>query len=274
MIAENLALVEKLFDDYKMSSSIINFHVSDPVFFPKQYSNKLDIEISAFIASILALGPRYAIIRSLNKIFDLIDDSPFDFIVNFDPNVVKKELAGYVQFAYKNIYSADVIQILYMLKLIVLRYGSLELALMKYFNDSTTQPAFDTLSGFLNEMKSQKLPKALGGKVTRLAAALLASPDQGSACKRMNMFLRWMVRKDEIDFGIYDWFGKGNLIIPLDVNVSRAARKLGIIKRKADNWKTAVEITEALKELDPHDPVKYDIPLFLYGIKIRKSERV
>jgi uncharacterized protein (TIGR02757 family) len=273
MISENLTIIQKLFDDYQTSSSATDFHLSDPVFFPKQYSNKLDIEVSAFIASIFALGPRYAIMKSLKRIFGLVDESPFDFIVNFDPDIAIKKLSGYVQFAYKNIQSNDVIQILYMLKLIISKYGSLELAFLRYFEDCTPQPAFVMLSKFLNEMKSQEIPMVLGGTMTERAAALLATPDQGSACKRMNMFLRWMVRKDKIDFGIYHWFGTENLIIPLDVNVSRAARKLGIINRRTDNWRTAVEITEALKELDPKDPVKYDIPLFLYGIKIRKSER-
>ncbi len=87
------------------------------------------------------------------------------------------------------------------------------------------------------------------------------------------MFLRWMTRNDEIDFGFYDWLGKENLVIPLDVNVSRAARKLKLTKRKTDNWKTAVEITEKLKSLDPLDPIKYDVPLFLYGIELRKRAR-
>lgn len=82
-----------------------------------------------------------------------------------------------------------------------------------------------------------------------------------------------MTRKDEIDFGFYDWLGTDKLVIPLDVNVSRAARKLKLTWRKTDNWKTAVEITEKLKELDPVDPVKYDVPLFLYGIELRKNSR-
>lgn len=273
MNAKNLAKIEKLFEDYKLSQSEADFYLSDPVFFPKQYTDKLDIETSAFIASIFALGPRYTIIRSLNKIFGLVNESPFDFIINFDPSAALKELEGYIQFAYKNILSIDVIQILYMLKLMILKYGSLESSLLKYFDDDAEEPAFRMLSGFLNEMRSQQLPEALGGKITNRAATLLATPEQGSACKRMNMFLRWMVRKDQIDFGIYSWFGTGNLIIPLDVNVSRAARNLGLIKRKTDDWKTAVLITDALKGLDPQDPVKYDIPLFLYGIKMRKSKR-
>ncbi|MCL5021359.1 MAG: DUF2400 domain-containing protein, partial [Bacteroidetes bacterium] len=174
------------------------------------------------------------------------------------------------QFAYKNITGKDVVQILCSVRSILNSHGTVQSVLKAYMGDGENV-SYDVLTGLLEEMKSVKVPRSLGGSLTPRARALLASPKQGSACKRMNMFLRWMTRKDEIDFGIYGWLGTDKLIIPLDVNVSRAARSLKLTDRKTDNWKTAAEITGRLRILDPVDPVKYDVPLFLYGIELRKG---
>lgn len=267
---KGLAQLQAMYETRAGSTSSSDFSLSDPIGFPKRFSDRRDVETAALIAALFAIGPRYAILRSLEKIFAELDGSPHRSVMNFDCDRARKSLNGHIQFAYKNITGKDVVQILYSVSSVLKKYGSVENALRSSM-DGDGNDAFDVLTGLLESMKTVEMPESLGGQLTPRARALLASPRQGSACKRMNMFLRWMTRKDEIDFGFYDWLGTDRLIIPLDVNVSRAARKLKLTKRKTDNWKTAAEITQQLKKLDPADPVKYDVPLFLYGIELRKA---
>ncbi len=269
---EGLRHLQTLFDSHQINNSLKDFYLSDPIWFPKRFKKSDDIETAAFIAAMFAIGPRYAIIRSLEKIFLELDDSPYIAVSNFDHTKMMKKMDGHVQFAYRNITGKDVVQILFALKSLFDSHGTIGRGLRTSMNGNGNA-AYNILVGLLEGMKQTKMPRSLGGELTSRTRALLASPKQGSACKRMNMFLRWMTRSDEIDFGFYDWLGTGELIIPLDVNVSRAARELKLTERKTDNWKTALEITEQLRRLDPTDPVKYDIPLFLYGIELRRAKR-
>jgi uncharacterized protein (TIGR02757 family) len=271
-MTDGLKRLQRIYDLRRTENSPSDFYLSDPVGFPKRFSEKEDIETAALIAALFAIGPRYAILRSLEKIFAELGDSPHDSMLNLDHARMSKKMNGYVQFAYKNITGRDVVQILHAVTALLGARGSVEAALKSCAKESELS-SYGILTGVLEEMKAAKVPSALGGSLTPRARALLASPAQGSACKRMNMFLRWMTRKDEIDFGFYEWLGTDKLVIPLDVNVSRAARELKLTKRKTDNWKTAAEITERLRRLDPVDPVKYDVPLFLYGIELRKGNR-
>ena len=269
-VNKGLAKLQLMYETRQSSASLSDFYLTDPVGFPKRFTERRDVETAALIASLFAIGPRYAILRSLEKIFSELHGSPHESILNFDFERTLSNLKGHIQFAYKNITDRDAVQILYSVSSILNKHGTVEHAL-RSSADGSGAGAFEILTGLLEEMKSAKMPRSLGGHLTPRAGALLASPRQGSACKRMNMFLRWMTRKDEIDFGFYDWLGTDKLVIPLDVNVSRAARKLNLTKRRTDNWKTAEEITQQLKTLDPADPVKYDVPLFLYGIELRKG---
>lgn len=259
-----------MYEKMRSGASPSDFSLTDPIGFPKRFTERNDVETAALVSALFAIGPRYAILRSLEKIFAELNGSPHNSLMNLDFGRALKSLNGHIQFAYKNITGKDVVQILYAVSSVLNRYGTVERALRSSM-DGNGSDAFSVLTGLLDDMKSAKLPGILGGQLTARALALLASPRQGSACKRMNMFLRWMTRKDEIDFGFYDWLGTDKLVIPLDVNVSRAARELNLTSRKTDNWKTAAEITQQLKTLDPADPVKYDVPLFLYGIELRKG---
>ncbi len=268
----DLERLESIFKSLHEGNSLKDFYLSDPIWFPKRFRKRNDIETAAFIAAMFAVGPRYAIIRSLEKIFAALGESPYEAVADLDQSGMLRKMDGHVQFAYKNITGKDVIQILHAIRQLISSHGTIQHALKlnaRPDEDST----YHMLSGVLDEMKRGRVPASLGEELTPRARALLASPAQGSACKRMNMFLRWMTRSDEIDFGLYDWLGTEKLVIPLDVNVSRAARQLKLTRRKTDNWKTAVEITQRLKDLDPSDPVKYDVPLFLYGIELRKKRR-
>ncbi len=267
---QGLEYLQKIFESHLEKNSLKDFYLSDPVCFSKRFKKKNDIETAAFISAMFAIGPRYAIIRSLEKIFSALGDSPCDAVKNLDETKFLKVMNGHVQFAYKNIIGIDFAQILFAMKSILNNHGTIESAL-KSKRDGNGALVSQVLIGLLEEMKSVKINRALGFELTPRAKSLLASPQEGSACKRMNMFLRWMTRDDDIDFGYYNWLGKENLVIPLDVNVSRAARKLKLTKRKTDNWKTAIDITGRLKSLDPLDPIKYDVPLFLYGIELRKK---
>lgn len=271
-MTEGLKRLQWIYDTGRKEDSLKNFYLSDPIGFPKRFSSENDIETAGLIAALFAIGPRYAILRSLEKIFAGMDGSPYDSMMNFDYVRMLKSMGGHVQFAYRNITGKDAVQILYSVGTVLNLHGTVQSALKSYASGGENV-AYDVLTGLLERMKSVKIPRSLGGSLTPRARALLASPKQGSACKRMNMFLRWMTRKDDIDFGIYGWLGTDKLIIPLDVNVSRAARSLKLTERKTDNWKTAAEITAKLKMLDPVDPVKYDIPLFLYGMDLRRGTR-
>ncbi|MCL5267148.1 MAG: TIGR02757 family protein [Bacteroidetes bacterium] len=269
---EDLERLNVIFESLHAGNSLKDFYLSDPIWFPKRFRKKNDIETAALIAALFAIGPRYAIIRSLEKIFAELGESPYETVADLDHAGMLRKMDGHIQFAYKNITGKDVIQILSAIRHLIGSHGTIQNAL-KLNARSDDGSTYYMLTGVLEEMKKCKLPSSLGGELTPRARALLASPAQGSACKRMNMFLRWMTRSDEIDFGLYDWLGTEKLVIPLDVNVSRAARQLKLTRRKTDNWKTAVEITQRLKELDPLDPVKFDVPLFLYGIELRKKRR-
>ena len=266
-MTQELERLQLLYETMRNSNSPEEFYSADPICFPKRFSEKSDVETAAFIASMFAIGPRYAILRSLEKVFAELGGSPYKSMTNFNYHRMLKSLDGHVQFAYKNIMGRDIVQILFATASVLQSRGTLEKSLVR----AEDRTSYGVLTELLEEIKSANVPRGLGGSFTPRARALLASPRDGSACKRMNMFLRWMTRKDDIDFGFYDWLGTDKLIIPLDVNVSRAARKLKLTRRKTDNWKTASEITERLKSLDPIDPVKYDVPLFLYGIELRKG---
>ena len=268
---EDLKRLQGIYESHQSDNSLKDFYLSDPIWFPKRFKKKTDIETAAFIAAMFAIGPRYAIIRSLERIFGELGESPHSAVMDLNHLSLLKKMDGHIQFAYKNITGGDVVQILFVLGLLLKSHGTIQSA-MRQSVDGGEDTAYNVLSALLDEMKSSRIPASLGGQLSPRAKSLLASPRQGSACKRMNMFLRWMTRKDEIDFGFYDWLGTDKLVIPLDVNVSRASRSLKLTKRKTDNWKTAVEITEKLKSLDPSDPVKYDVSLFLYGIQLRKGK--
>ncbi|MGO9481613.1 MAG: TIGR02757 family protein [Candidatus Kryptoniota bacterium] len=271
---QGLKHLQKIFESHRTNDSLKDFYLADPISFPKRFKSENDIEVAAFIAAMFAVGPRYAIIRALERIFAELRESPYNAVKNLDDARLLEKMHGHVQFAYKNITAKDVVQILFVLNSLIKHRGTIKTAIKQSTDGgpAANRDAYHILTALLEELKAFEIPSRLGGVLTPRASALLASPKQGSACKRMNMFLRWMTRRDEIDFGLYDWLGTDKLVVPLDVNVSRAARKLKLTERKTDNWKTAVEITENLKQLDPIDPVKYDVPLFLYGIELRKKE--
>ena len=234
-----------------------NFIANDPISIPHQFSKKQDIEITGFIAATLAWGQRKTIINKCNELFNLMDNAPFDFIKNHQDSDLKRFLA----FKHRTFNATDTLYFIEFFKDFYAKNDSLENA----FIVSLSPDNQDIRVGLEN---FQRVFFSLEDYPTRTHKHV-ATPARNSSCKRLNMFLRWMVRKDNkgVDFGIWDKIKTSQLVCPCDVHVERVARKLGLITRPKPDWQTAVELTQNLKQLDPNDPVKYDFALFGLGVE-------
>ncbi len=246
------AYLEDCFHKFNIPTFIEN----DPISIPHRFSKHQDIEITAFWTAMLAWGQRKTIINSANRLFDLMDNAPHDFIVNH----IEKDRAIFLDFKHRTFQPTDTLYFLEYLQHFYKENGSLEFAFAKHL-DSSTPSVSDALIGFHNEFFS--LPVA----PTRTKKHI-ATPTSKSTCKRLCMFLRWMVRHDDhgVDFGLWKTIKPAQLLMPLDVHVDRQARRLGLLKRPKTDWQAVLELTENLRQFDPNDPVKYDFALFGLGI--------
>ncbi len=230
-----------------------SFIETDPIQIPHRFSKKADIEIAAFLASTIAWGQRKSIIANASKLLNLMDNDPYHFVTGFDkPN--EKHLK---QFVHRTFNGDDLIIFLHALKRVYLEYGSLEMAFLKGFNaGGIKQAIIGFREGFFIE------------NPTVHALKHISNPVKGAAAKRLNMFIRWMVRKDEfgVDFGLWKSIPPSELMCPLDVHSGRVARALGILGRKQDDWLAVEQLTGSLRQLDASDPVKYDFALFGLGV--------
>jgi uncharacterized protein (TIGR02757 family) len=233
-----------------------DFVECDPVSIPHRFSQRQDIEISALFTAILAWGQRKTIIKNLDRLLSLMDNSPYDFIRRHEERDLKK-MEGFIHRTFND---TDLLYTIEFLRSCYSGEASLEVQFSKFINgkDETVE---NGLIGFRKEFVNSENFQMRSGKH-------VASPTSGSACKRLNMFLRWMVRNSDadIDFGLWSAIKPSQLVCPLDVHVIRVANRLGLLKTDKANWKQAVELTRVLKEFDPDDPVKYDIALFGLGI--------
>lgn len=210
-----------------------------------------------FWASILAWGQRKTIINKCLELDTLMDHAPHDFILHHQESDLKRFLA----FKHRTFNATDTLYFLYFFQQFYRQHNSLEDAfLVPHQSDRTTIEqsliSFNTIFCGLEDFPAR-------------TSKHIATPLRKSSCKRLNMFLRWMVRKDDkgVDFGIWNQIRPDQLVAPCDVHVDRVARHLGLIQRPKTDWQTAVELTDSLRELDPHDPVKYDFALFGLGIE-------
>lgn len=223
-----------------------------------QFSRKEDIEISGFLAATISWGNRKMILRSANRIVSLLDGSPYDFILNADESDLER-MKGFV---HRTFNSEDLIYFIKALKNIYTTKGGLE----KIFNDNKAEYSIQRA---MHELKVIffELPHY------RRTERHISDPFKGSAAKKLNMFLRWMVRNDDrgVDFGIWKKISPSQLFIPLDFHSGNTARTLGLLKRKNNDWKAVEELTEVLKGFDLDDPVKYDFALFGLGVNERFS---
>ena len=233
------------------------FIENDPISIPHDYSTKQDIEITAFWAAVLAWGQRKTIINKCKELFQMMDNAPHDFILNHHDD----DLRPFENFKHRTFNGTDTLYFIAFFKWFYTNHDSLEEAFLKKEGSSSNFMA-QSLSAFHDFFFSlENFPARTRKHV--------ATPARKSACKRLNMFLRWMVRKDDrgVDFGIWNQINTANLICPCDVHVDRIARKLNLIARKQTDWLTALELTENLKQFDPLDPVKYDFALFGLGVE-------
>lgn len=234
-----------------------DFIANDPVCIPHLFSKPQDIEIMGFWAAILAWGQRKTIINKCKELLSLMDGSPHDFVLNHQDSDLKR----FLSFKHRTFNATDTLYFLAFFRQYYQENTSLETAFSQFLSpdSQTIEPA---LVGF------QNLFFGLEDYPIRTRKHI-ATPVRNSSCKRINMFLRWMVRQDDkgVDFGIWKQISPSQLICPCDVHVDRVARKLGLIIRPNTDWKTALELTQNLKMLDPTDPVKYDFALFGLGVE-------
>ena len=235
----------------------------DPLQFPHLFKDEKDIEVMAFIASVFAYGNVKQIINSLNKFLLVCDNRPYQFIKNHSV----KDFPNQFSFIHRFYSSKDINQLFRLLNLTYREFGSMKKLFLSGYNESdeNVKIAMTNFSIFFLENTKKEF-----GKVSNGMKFMFPLPEKGSACKRMNLFLRWMVRKDELDFGLWNEIKTDQLIIPVDTHIARICKSLKLTKRKNVSWLMAEEITENLKKFDPNDPVKYDFALCHIGM--RKQE--
>lgn len=234
-----------------------DFITADPISIPHRFTQKQDIEISGFFAAILAWGQRKTIIAKCTELLQRLDAAPFDFIKNHQEADLKQLLG----FKHRTFNDTDLLYLVFFLQQFYTQHDSLELAFTGA-GSKKIENQKDRLENFYNLVFA--LPEA-----PSRTRKHISTPARKSACKRINMYLRWMVRQDNhgVDFGIWKLMRPADLICPCDVHVDRVARRLGLITRTQTDWQTAVELTEKLKQFDAEDPVKYDFSLFGLGVE-------
>lgn len=227
-----------------------NFIESDPIKIPHRFSKKEDIEISGFLTATISWGNRKSILTNAARMCELMDNAPYEFVMNHDP----KDLERFEGFVHRTFQPEDIQYFIHALKQIYTEFGDLENAFVEgYGNEKNLKNAlarFHTL--FFNFPHMKRTEKHV------------SNPLKGASAKRLNMFLRWMVRRDNkgVDFGIWQKLSPAVLSCPLDVHSGNQARLLGLLTRKQNDWKAVEELDSALRAFDPADPVKYDFALF------------
>ena len=260
MTINNLKIhLDQLVEQYNCPGFIEN----DPVSIPHRFTKRQDIEITAFWTAMFAWGQRKTIINKANELIGLMDGAPHDFILHHQEH----ERVRFLGFKHRTFQATDTLYFLEFLQWFYQNHHSLEEAFLKNMHpgDPHTESA---LTGFHRLFFS--LPDA-----PQRTRKHVATPATKSTCKRLNMFLRWMVRQDGrgVDFGLWKNIRPAQLLIPLDVHVERTARQFGLLERKQTDWQAVLELTARLRTLDPEDPVKYDFALFGTGV-LGKGELV
>jgi len=244
----------KIFLDEKVEKyNNRSFITSDPIQIPHRFTKKEDIEIAGFLSASIAWGNRTMIINNANKLMQLMDDAPYDFIVNH----TESDLSSLEGFVHRTFNSLDLQYFVKALKNIYQNHGGLETALLPTKDQEDYQVAISNFKKLFFELPH--LPRT---------QKHVSDPLKNSAAKRISMYLRWMVRSNAtgVDFGLWNSHSASKLSCPLDVHTGNIARKLRILKRKQNDWKTVKELDLTLRKFDSEDPVKYDFALFGLGV--------
>jgi len=242
-------ILEQKFTQYNQPS----FISTDPISIPHRFRLKEDIEISGFLAAIIAWGQRKTIIHNATRLMESMGNTPYDFVMNFR----ESDLGVFQGFVHRTFNFDDLSTFLFALKNIYQQHGGMEPVFATGLQKGDMGMA---ISYFRDVFFSiPHLPRS---------RKHVSNPASGACAKRINMYLRWLVRKDDagVDFGLWKSISASQLICPLDVHSGRVARKLGLLSRKQDDWKAAEELTDHLRQFDPEDPVKYDFALFGLGV--------
>lgn len=250
---QNLKELKDFLDEKVAQYNNPKFIELDPIQIPHLYSKKEDIEISGFLSAIISWGNRTSIVKNAKRMLGFMGESPYDFIINHKVQHLK-QIDGFV---HRTFNSDDLLTFIEGLKHLYTNKNGLEGIFTKFQINDSLQPAIHELKKEFFEvphlMRTQKH---------------LPDPTKGSAAKKINMYLRWMIRQDNagVDFGIWKSISPSILSCPLDVHTGNVARKLGLLKRKMNDAKAVQELDEVLRQLDENDPVKYDFALFGLGI--------
>ncbi len=241
--------LEKLYCSFDFKKAIMN----DPIRFPKRFNNPMDIEITGLIASSFAYGSIRCFCKFLEELFIVMGKKPSDFIKNFKPSSLLKKLK--IKYRFSTIH--DIVAFLFIIQKLIEQSPSE--SLKYYFN---AQNIVDAIFNYTQSALSVDLSPIYGKNIKRQGLLhFFPNPQKGSPCKRINLFLRWMVRRRDVDFGLWTDIKANELIIPLDIHIWRVSKKLGFTKRNSISLKTALEITDYLRRIDPEDPLKYDFVL-------------
>lgn len=233
-----------------------DFIANDPIQIPHRFTGLQDVEIAAFLAAMLAWGQRKTIINKCNEWLQMMDNAPYQFVRQHSDS----DLRRIAQFKHRTFNASDALYFIAFFAWYYGQYNSLETAFAQHVQ-ANDKHIGNALIGY------HRLFFSLEDAPQRTRKHV-ATPERGSTCKRLNMFLRWMVRRDDkgVDFGLWQQISPAQLLMPLDVHVERVARHLGLLQRPQSDWKAVLELTDALRQFDPNDPVRYDFALFGRGV--------
>jgi uncharacterized protein (TIGR02757 family) len=261
--AESLSEIKLFLDSRVKKYNRLDFIDSDPIQIPHRFSKKEDIEIAAFLTATISWGQRKSIIINANRLMNLMDNSPYEFLMETDfkservtqSHPLTKEIEHFVHRTFNGV---DCLFFLESLKNIYINHGGLENVFTQGFLHENT--IFGTLKHFRQIFISIPYDRHITKHISDVTA--------NSSAKRLNMFLRWMVRNDEkeVDFGLWKKIPTSALMLPLDVHTGNVARGLGLLERKQNDWKSVEKVTNVLRSFDENDPIKYDFALFGIGV--------
>lgn len=229
------------------------FIADDPIQVPRAFARRADAEVIGFLTASIAWGQRKTIIANAWKLARLMDERPHDFVMQADATDLRH--AG--GFVHRTFNGTDLKHFITGLRHLYARHGGLEAA---FLEDGAVGSMGAAIARFKQRFFEPEHPPRTRKHV--------ADPSRGSNAKRINMFLRWMVRPDDrgVDLGLWERIRPADLMVPLDVHTGRVARELGLLQRRQDDWRAVEELTAALRAMDPIDPVRYDIALFALGV--------